>query len=308
VIHTQKLQCSHQNRFPPINFTHILFSGPKSNDRTPMTSEITISRSTMMQLTSRLNLVHAVAALLLASACSAPDTTYVATSATSVPSGDISAVSNNDGTGTTTLTVVGGASTDYAHAAGASLAGFTAFSGGAGNVVGQYAEGTSGDTYVVVGATTTGTAPFSGTLYGRNSAGNLPIIGNAGYSGNYAALFVSAATPSNAASMFDGTFAMDLNFESGILTGTISDRDVFNTSGSSASQTANSITLSGNMTGGEFSGTTTGGETASSSTSGTFSGLLGGTLGSEVVGATSITHTVGGISFTEIGVFLGTKD
>lgn len=143
----------------------------------------------------------------------------------------------------------------------------------------------------------------NGAQLTRTDPSTLPTVGNASYTGTYAAIVVDGVrdmTPDTVS----GKANLQVSFRDQRVVGSITDR-VYN--GTTASQ---DVTLDmSTMSDGSFTGTTSGGDLGTGglvAAPGTYTGMLVGPNGEEAIGTLTITHSGGG-TFTEQGGFVASQ-
>lgn len=176
------------------------------------------------------------------------------------------------------------------------------------------------DVYAIVVASDGTPTNLVGAAFGRREETVLPD-GEAAFSGDYAGLTVrSAAGLDNAVtSMLTGDVALTVNFDDGIMSGSITNREVLTPAGTNNAffDAADVIISDGTIAeNGTFSATTSGGEFIPvlvqtwTSDAGSVNGVLGGETGASAAGILRIEHSSDGSAsvYNEVGAFVATED
>lgn len=178
------------------------------------------------------------------------------------------------------------------------------------------------DVFALATAEDAGGTDLRGFTYGRRVTTELPTIGSATYSGDYAGMFMEDAggTGQNIFATVDGDVAMAVDLAGKTFTGSITNRQAYNVSGIAAP--ASTSFADAMITGGTiaadrtFSATVTGGERTYSggtytTTAGSTIGVFGGATGNAVAGVVTINQAfpdAGAAPNSEIGSFIASQD
>lgn len=179
----------------------------------------------------------------------------------------------------------------------------------------------NGDAFAISTATQAGTNR-RGQAYGRRGITELPTTGDATFSGDYAGIHVrdaQGALTQSGNAMVDGDVMLAVDLDNSTLTGEITNRLSYSTSG--VAQPAPAAFADVQITGGTiavdgtFAATVTGGERTFSGgdytfNSGSVNGVFAGPTGNVAAGVVTIgtTHPTAAQTYSELGSFVASQD